>query len=145
MKEAFDLDDRVLVEDLLVGREIDLAVLGRPDGSRLVAPALEIVVDGIFDYDTKYGGEADFRIPARLSDDERESLEVAAVATYDALGCAGVARIDFFVTDEGPVLNEVNTMPGFTEQSQVPKMFAAAGTTYADLLDLLVRDALAAA
>ncbi len=61
---------------------------------------------------------------------------------YDALGCAGVARVDFFLTDDGPVLNEVNTMPGFTAQSQVPKMFAAAGTSYADLLDLLVRDAL---
>ena len=145
LKEAFDLDDRVLVEDLVEGREIDVAVLGRLDGSRLVAPALEIVVDGIFDYDTKYGGDADFRIPAALSDDERESLEVAAVAMYDALGCGGVARVDFFVTDAGPVLNEVNTMPGFTEQSQVPKMFAAAGTTYAELLDLLVRDALAAA
>jgi D-alanine-D-alanine ligase len=145
LKEAFDLDDRVLVEDLVVGREIDVAVLGRPDGSRLVAPALEIVVDGIFDYDTKYGGGADFRIPAVLSDDERDSLEAAGVAMYDALGCAGVARIDFFVTDERPVLNEVNTMPGFTEQSQVPKMFAAAGTTYAELLDLLVRDALVAA
>ena len=145
LKEAFDLDDRVLVEDLVVGREIDVAVLGRPDGSRLVAPVLEVVVDGIFDYDTKYGGGADFRIPAVLSDDERESLEAAGVAMYDALGCAGVARVDFFVTDHRPVLNEVNTMPGFTEQSQVPKMFAAAGTTYADLLDLLVRDALAAA
>ena len=145
LEAAFALDDRVLVEDLVVGREIDLAVLGRPDGSRLVAPALEIVVDGIFDYDTKYDGDADFRIPAALSDDEREALEEAAVAMYDALGCAGVARIDFFLTDDGPVLNEVNTMPGFTEQSQVPKMFAAAGTTYADLLDLLVRDALAAA
>ncbi len=145
MKEAFDVDDRVLVEDLVVGREVDLAVLGRPDGARLVAPALEIVVDGIFDFDTKYGGGADFRIPAVLAGHEREALEDAAVRTYDALGCAGVARVDFFLTDEGPVLNEVNTMPGFTEQSQVPKMFAAAGTSYADLLDLLVRDALAAA
>ncbi len=61
---------------------------------------------------------------------------------YDALGCAGVARVDFFLTEDGPVLNEVNTMPGFTEQSQVPKMFAAAGTSYPDLLDLLVRDVL---
>ena len=145
LKEAFELDDRVLVEDVLVGREVDVAVLGRPDGSRFVTPALEIVVDGIFDFDTKYDGSADFRVPAALADDERESLEAAAVATYDALGCAGVARVDFFVTDEGPVLNEVNTMPGFTEQSQVPKMFAAAGTPYAALLDLLVRDALAAA
>jgi D-alanine-D-alanine ligase len=134
----------VLVEDLVVGREIDVAVLGRPDGSRLVAPALEIVVDGIFDFDTKYGGRARFRVPAPLAPEERESLEDAAVRVYDALGCAGVARVDFFLTADGPVLNEVNTMPGFTEQSQVPKMFAAAGTSYADLLDLLVRDALAA-
>jgi len=145
LKEAFELDERVLVEDVMVGREVDVAVLGRPDGSRLVTPALEIVVDGIFDFDTKYDGSADFRIPAPLADDERESLESAAVAVYDALGRAGVARVDFFVTDRGPVLNEVNTMPGFTEQSQVPKMFAAAGTPYAALLDLLVRDALAAA
>jgi D-alanine-D-alanine ligase len=141
---ALALDDRVLVEEVVTGREVDVAVLGRPDGSRVVAPALEIVTDGIFDLATKYDGTADFRIPAALGDTERTALEEAAVAMYDALGCAGVARIDFFVTAEGPVLNEVNTMPGFTEQSQVPKMFAAAGTSYAALLDLLVRDALAA-
>jgi D-alanine-D-alanine ligase len=139
---AFALDGRVLVEQLVTGREVDVAVLGRPDGSRVVPPALEIVVDGIFDTSTKYDGSADFRIPAALSDKERKELEGAAVAVYDALGCAGVARVDFFVTEDGPVLNEVNTMPGFTEESQVPKMFAAAGTSYAALLDLLVRDTL---
>jgi D-alanine-D-alanine ligase len=139
---AFDLDDRVLVEDVVRGREIDVAVLGRPDGSRTVAPTLEIVTDGLFDFATKYDGGADFRIPAPLRDDERTVLEDAAVRVYDALGCAGVARVDFFLTEDGPVLNEVNTMPGFTEQSQVPKMFAAAGTSYPDLLDLLVRDVL---
>ena len=122
----------MLVEDVVDGREIDLAVLGRPDGSRVVAPALEIVVDGVFDLGTKYDGSADFRVPADLDDAERKDLEAAAVAVYDALGCAGVARVDFFLTAAGPVLNEVNTMPGFTEQSQVPKMFAAAGTSYAD-------------
>ena len=141
---AFALDDRVLVEDVVVGREVDVAVLGRADGSRVVAPTLEIVTDGIFDHATKYDGSADFRIPADLPDAERKALEEAAVAMYDALGCAGVARIDFFVTAGGPVLNEVNTTPGFTEASQVPKMFAAAGTSYAALLDLLVRDVLAA-
>lgn len=141
---ALALDGRVLVEDVVSGREVDLAVLGRRDGSRVVAPALEIVTDEIFDYATKYDGSADFRVPAELSDVERTALERAAVAMYDALGCAGVARVDFFLTADGPVLIEVNTMPGFTEQSQVPKMFAAAGTSYADLLDLLVRDVLAA-
>lgn len=140
---ALALDDRVLVEDVVIGREIDLAVLGRPDGSRLVAPTLEIVVDGLFDHDDKYGGGADFRIPALLDGTEQKALEDAAIAVYGALGCAGVARVDFFLTADGPVLNEVNTMPGFTEQSQVPKMFAAAGISYPALLHLLVQDVLA--
>ncbi|MDO9458164.1 D-alanine--D-alanine ligase [Nocardioides sp.] len=143
---AFALDSRVLVEDVVVGREIDVAVLGRADGSRVVAPTLEIVVapGGIFGFEDKYGGTADFHIPAALDETDTKTLEDAAVAVFDALGCAGVARVDFFWTEDGPVLNEVNTMPGFTEQSQVPKMFAAASLSYADLLDVLVRDALAA-
>jgi D-alanine-D-alanine ligase len=142
LAEAFRHDRRVLVEERVTGREIDLAVLGRPDGSRLVAPALEIAGDGIFDHATKYDGSARFVVPAPLADADRLALEAAAVRVYDALGCAGVARIDFFLTAAGPVLNEVNTAPGFTEHSQVPRMFAAAGTSYADLLDLLVGDAL---
>ena len=139
---ALALDARILVEDLVVGREIDVAVLGDGSGARLVSPALEIVVAGIFDFDAKYGGSVDFRIPARLDDRERRGLEDAALRVYDALGCGGVARVDFFLTADGPVLNEVNTMPGFTEQSQVPKMFAAAGLSYVALLDRLVRDVL---
>lgn len=145
---AHALDDRVLVEDVVVGREIDVAVLARPDGSRVVAPLLEVAgvvaAGGIFDLATKYDGTADLRVPADVTPADRAALEAAAVAVFDALGCAGVARVDFFLTADGPVLNEVNTMPGFTEHSQVPLMFAAAGTAYADLLDLLVRDALAA-
>ncbi|CAM3833414.1 D-alanine--D-alanine ligase family protein [Nocardioides zeicaulis] len=141
---ALALDDRVLVEDVVVGREVDVAVLGTADGARVVSPALEVVVDGWFDFDAKYGGGADFRVPAPLAEAERTALEEAAVAVYDALGCAGVARVDFFVTAAGLVLNEVNTMPGFTAQSQVPRMFAAAGMSYADLLDRLVRDVLVA-
>jgi D-alanine-D-alanine ligase len=143
---AFAHDDRVLVEDLVTGREIDLAVLGRPDGSRVVAPALEIVVPAweIFDYSAKYDAAPDFVVPAPLDDAARERLERAAVGMYDALGCAGVARVDFFLTDDGPVLNEVNTMPGFTAQSQVPRMFAVTGMSFDALLDLLVRDALPA-
>jgi len=145
LEAAFALDDRVLVEDVVVGREIDLAVLGRLDGSRTVPPALEILVPaaGIFDLDSKYDGSAQFRIPAPVADGEREALERAAVAVYDALGCAGVARVDFFLTEDGPVLNEVNTIPGFTEHSQVPRMFAAAGTSYPELLDIMVREAVA--
>jgi D-alanine-D-alanine ligase len=139
---ALALDHRILVEDLVVGREIDIAVLGRPGGERIVSPALEIVVDGLFDNETKYGGRADFRIPAPLADAAAKEIADAAVAVFDAIGCAGVARVDFFLTEAGWLLNEVNTMPGFTGASQAPKMFAAAGLPYPDLLDLLVLDAL---
>jgi D-alanine-D-alanine ligase len=141
LDEALALDSRVLVEEVVVGREIDVAVLRRPDGSVLVPPPLEIVGDGVFDYDAKYGGEADLLVPALVTDPERKALEDAATATYDALGCSGVARVDFFLTDHGPVLNEVNTIPGMTEHSQVPRMFAAAGMSYPELLDELVRAA----
>ncbi|CAI9418455.1 D-alanine--D-alanine ligase family protein [Nocardioides sp. T2.26MG-1] len=141
LEAALALDDRALVEDVVAGREIDVAVLRRADGTVVASPALEIVGDGLFDYDAKYGGHADLRVPAELADVEAKALADAAVAAYDALGCAGVARVDFFLTEDGPVLNEVNTVPGMTEHSQVPRMFAAAGLAYADLLDELVRGA----
>lgn len=143
-ERAFAIDDRVLVEQVVVGREVDVAVLATADGDRLVSPPLEIVSPGFFDYAAKYGGGAQFQVPAVLSAAEGKALEHAALTMFDALGCRGVARIDFFLTAAGPVLNEVNTMPGFTAQSQVPRMFAAAGLPYAGLLDLLIRTALPA-
>lgn len=143
---ALALDRRVLVEDVVEGREVDLAVLARPGGARIVAPALEIVVaGGVFDYATKYDGSAVFRVPAPLAEADRKALEHAALGMYDALGCSGVVRVDFFLTADGPVLNEVNTTPGFTGQSQVPRMFAAAGVPYPELLDILIQDVLAGA
>jgi D-alanine-D-alanine ligase len=141
LREALALDSRALVEEVVVGRELDVAVLRRADGSLLASPALEIVGDGLFDYDAKYGGQADLRVPALLDDRDAKALEDAAVAMFEALGCAGVARVDFFLTQDGPVLNEVNTTPGMTEHSQVPRMFAAVGLPYPDLLDELVRGA----
>lgn len=140
LRGALALDERVLVEQVVTGREIDLAVLGTR-----VSPALEVLVDGMFDYQTKYGGDAVFQVPADLTAGDRKALESAALTMYDALGCRGVARVDFFLTEDGPVLNEVNTMPGLTAHSQVPRMFAAAGTPYPRLLDLLVQDALTGA
>lgn len=144
LAEALRLDDRVLVEELVVGREVDLAVLRRADGSLTVGPPLEIVLDDgrLFDTEQKYDGGARFLIPAPLSADEHDQLVEASLAVFTALGCRGVARCDFFLTAGGPVLNEVNTMPGMTAQSQVPKMFAQQGLSYPALLDELVRGAL---
>lgn len=143
LRAALALDDRVLVEQVVRGREIDVAVLDDPDHGLRVGPPLEILLDdGLFDTTTKYDGSATFVIPAPLTDPESKALTDTALRVYDALGCRGLARIDFFLTENGLVLNEVNTMPGMTAASQVPKMFAAEGVTYPDLLDRLVRAAL---
>ena len=131
-------DDRILVEDVVAGREIDVAVLREADGCRWASPPLEIHADGLFDTWSKYDGSARFSVPADLDGAERAALTGAALRMFDALGCAGVARIDFFLTDDGPVLNEVNTMPGMTAESQVPRMFTAAGLPYEQLVARLV-------
>lgn len=143
LADAFALDSRVLVEELLEGREIDIAVLAGQDGLRL-SPPLEISVRAgtLFDTAQKYDGSAGFHIPAPLSDVELKELQAAACAVFTALGCAGVARVDFFLTERGWVLNEVNTVPGMTEHSQVPQMFAAVGVGYPTLLADLVAAAL---
>lgn len=150
IEAAFAFDERVLVEELVTGREIDLAILDRADGSRLIGPPLEIgpTSSGVFDRRTKYDGSASFNVPTDLRLTQVRALESAATAVFDALGCSGLARIDFFLAADGPVLNEVNTMPGMTSHSQVPRMFAALGMPYADLLTELVtvatRDSVAA-
>lgn len=133
---------RALVEPLVRGREIDVAVLREADGTRWAAPALEIHAPGLFDTATKYDGSARFTVPAELRADEAMALERAALAVFDAFGCRGVARIDFFLTADGPVFNEINTMPGLTPASQVPRMFAAAGVDYEELVHRLVQGAL---
>jgi D-alanine-D-alanine ligase len=141
LRTALELDDRVLVEQVVRGREVDIAVLDDPDEGRRTGPPLEIVVQGLFDTAVKYDGSARFLVPAPLTDIELKELEEAALEVYEALGCRGLARVDFFLTADGLVLNEVNTMPGLTAESQVPKMFRAAGLSYPDLLDKLVRGA----
>ncbi|QKW39752.1 D-alanine--D-alanine ligase [Actinomadura sp. NAK00032] len=135
---AARFDDRILIEDVVPGREIDVAVLREADGRRRASPPLEIHAGGLFDTQSKYDGSARFSVPADLGEADRTALTGAALRMFDALGCAGVARIDFFLTDHGPVLNEVNTMPGMTAQSQVPRMFAAVGLPYEELVARLV-------
>jgi D-alanine-D-alanine ligase len=141
LREAARFDRRILVEEVVRGREIDVAVLREKGGIRWAAPPLEIHATGLFDTAAKYDGSARFTVPAQLDGAEAAALRRAAIAVFDALGCDGVARMDFFLTEQGPVLNVVNTMPGLTAASQVPRMFAAAGVTYVDLVARLVRAA----
>lgn len=133
-----------LIEAFVSGREVDIALFRDRDGDLRAGSTLEIAVaDGsVFDREQKYDGSASFTLPARVSADEHAAIEGAARALYEALGCAGVARFDFFVTAGGVVLNEVNTTPGFTERSQVPRMFAATGLDYPGLVAALLAAAL---
>lgn len=148
LAEAFAHDARVLVERMVVGREVDVAVLERAPGELVVGPPLEVLndADGFFDADTKYDGSARFVLPAPLDAVVAARLDVVARTVFARLGCAGIARVDCFVTPDGEVvLNEVNTMPGMTAQSQVPKMFAAVGVDHPELLATLVETARATA
>ncbi|MGE0844316.1 D-alanine--D-alanine ligase family protein [Pseudonocardia sp.] len=142
-------DPKVLVEAAIVGSEVECGVLEHPDGTlhaslpaeiRLVSSAAEF-----YDFDAKYLDDAcEFDVPAKLDDDTTARLRAAAIDAFRALDCQGLARVDFFVDDEGaPIVNEVNTMPGFTPISMYPRMWAETGVDYATLLTTLVETALA--
>ncbi|GAA2711297.1 D-alanine--D-alanine ligase family protein [Actinoplanes palleronii] len=140
-------DTKVLVEAAVLGREVDMAVLQRPDRTIEVGPALEINHSAsFFDFDAKYTpGAAAFTIPADLKPEHRDLLEDTARRVFEALGCAGLLRVDFFLTEvDGAavvVMNEVNTLPGLTELSQFPQIWRSDGLSYPDLLDQLVSTA----
>jgi D-alanine-D-alanine ligase len=126
----------------VIGREIDVGVIEFPDGSVHAAPPLEILGDGVFDTATKYDGTARFLVPAPLSAEKTTALTCAATTVFRALGCRGLARVDFFLAPGGVLFNEANTMPGLTEHSQLPRMFAADGMDYPELVGTLVATAL---
>lgn len=147
LAEARVWDGKVLVEEAVHGREIDIAVLEHPDGRVEAGPPLEIEVGGgqpFFDYRAKYEDEATrFTIPARLDPAAAAQLQRLAVEVFETLGCSGLVRVDFFLRDgTEPVINEVNTFPGFSAASQYPRIWAASGLPYARLLDVIIRTAL---
>jgi D-alanine-D-alanine ligase len=137
----------VLVEQEMRGREIDLAVMQFPDGRVDAGPALEIHSDPnqpFFNTTAKYskGAGEQFVVPAPLDAELAATLRRTAIEVFETLGCEGLARVDFFVPADGsPVVNEINTFPGFTAASQFPRMWAAAGMTYADVVQNLLETA----
>ncbi|AXI77761.1 D-alanine--D-alanine ligase family protein [Peterkaempfera bronchialis] len=144
---ARESDSKVLVEEAVLGREVDIAVLEHPDGRLEAGPPLEIRVGGgqrFFDYEAKYQDAATrFEIPARLDEGITAELQRLAMGVFETLGCAGLIRVDFFLRGgTEPVVNEVNTFPGFTAASQYPQIFEVAGLSYGDLLDVLIATAL---
>jgi len=144
---AFEHDDKVLIEAAVVGREIECGVLEDADGTPIASVPAEIrLVRGHdwYDFEAKYLDDAcEFDIPAVLPPELTALVQQTATKAFTALDCAGLARVDFFVTDAGEVIvNEVNTMPGFTPISMYPKMWAASGVDYPTLVDRLVQAAL---
>ncbi len=143
--EAFAHDNTVLVETAVVGREVECAVLELPTGELKVSLAGEIVVTGreFYDYQAKYlDGGADLLVPTALTESELGEMHQLAKRAFRALGCSGLARTDFFLTNSGFVITEVNTMPGFTPISMYPSLWQATGVSYPELVDTLIQTGL---
>lgn len=142
LEKALLSDDRVLIEEYIRGKEVEVAVLGNDE--LFVATPGEIAPNSEFyDYDTKYNSDvATYHIPARISESAISRVKTYAAKIYRALGCRGLARVDFFVDGERVVFNEINTMPGFTAISMYPKMMENEGIAFGELIDRLITLAL---
>jgi len=142
LEEAFQYDTKLVVEECITGREIECAVLGNEDPQASVPG--EIVTGGghtWYDYDAKYIDEKGARllIPAPLDPAVAEAVRATALRAFTTLCCDGMARVDMFVKDRGDVLvNEINTIPGFTRISMYPKLWEASGMSYTELTDRLI-------
>ncbi|MEJ6014173.1 D-alanine--D-alanine ligase family protein [Corynebacterium sp. H127] len=145
---AFEHDNKVIVEAEIIGTEVECGVLQQPDGTLIASYPAQLrgtadSEEGFYGFDTKYlDNVVSADIPAPLSPANLELVQSLSIETFKAMNCEGLARVDFFVTDKGPVLNEINTLPGFTPISMYPQMFAASGIAYEDLLDILIQRAL---
>jgi D-alanine-D-alanine ligase len=145
--DALEHDDKVIVEVGVTAREIECAVLqGRLDEPERVSVAGEIVVQGreFYDFEAKYvdSDSAKLTCPAKLSEQELAQMQALAVKAFRALGCEGLARVDMFLTKDGFLLNEINTMPGFTSISMFPRCFQESGIGFTELVSELIELAL---
>jgi len=136
---AFRHDPSVLVEAAAIGCEVECSVIGNEDP--VASEPGEVIANADwYDYEAKYtAGGMELVVPARISDAQRERVRRLAVETFVESACTGMARVDFFVTDQGQVLvNELNTIPGFTSTSVFARLFEASGVPYVELLDKLL-------
>ena len=139
-------DNKILVEEFINGREVEVAVMGNENPVASVCGEIDSGAE-FYDYDAKYLTDTSVAyIPARISDTVEEQVRDAAVRIYAAIGCQGLSRVDFFVTREGDevVFNEINTLPGFTSISMFPKLFAASGIPSDQLIEELINLAMEA-
>ena len=141
---AFSFDHKVLVESAIVGREIECAVLGNDDPQASVCGEI-VLSDAFYSYDTKYINEqgAQVVVPAAIASEVSDHIREVALKAFRTLECFGLARVDVFLTpDNQVVINEINTLPGFTNISMYPKLWAASGVSYQALITRLIELAL---
>jgi D-alanine-D-alanine ligase len=135
---AFAHDHCVIVEAMSTGAEVECSVLGSARAAEVSQPGEIVISADWYDYAAKYEpGGMQLRVPARISDAARARLQAMAVEAFSRFGCAGLARADFFVEGERVLLNELNTMPGFTPTSVYAKLWAASGLPYPELVERL--------
>ncbi|WP_445277349.1 D-alanine--D-alanine ligase family protein [Streptomyces sp. DSM 41033] len=145
IEEARRHDPKFLVESLLRGREIECGVLEFGDGPRASVPAEipPVTAHDFYDFEAKYIDSAAGLVPAPLTEEQTAEVRRLAVDAFEAASCEGLVRADFFLTEDGSfVINEINTMPGFTPISMFPRMWQASGVEYPELVDRLVTAAL---
>jgi len=141
LTEAFKFDRKILLEENISGREIECAVLGN-DQPIASVPGEIFVHDEFYSYNAKYIDEhgATLAIPAKLSKAAIKNVQKLAIATFEALSCEGLGRVDLFLKKNGEfVVNEINTIPGFTSVSMYPKLWEASGISYTKLIDILIQ------
>jgi D-alanine-D-alanine ligase len=141
LQEAAHFDDKILVEEFIRGREVEVAVMGNESPMASVCGEIDAGAD-FYDYEAKYVTDTSTAyIPARIDEAVAEQVREAAVKIYSAIGCQGLSRVDFFVTfdDSRVIFNEINTLPGFTSISMYPKLFDASGIPYGQLIDELLQ------
>jgi len=144
IRQAFSFDDKVLIETAVLGREIECAVLGN-DAPRASVCGEIISAGGFYSYDAKYidADSAKIIIPADVDEKLSDSIRMVALEAFQILGCKGLARIDLFLEENGRItINEVNTLPGFTNISMYPKLWEETKISYSDLITALIRHAL---
>lgn len=145
IEEARRHDPKFLVESLLRGREIECGVLEFEDGPRASVPAEipPVTAHDFYDFEAKYIDSAAGLVPAPLTEEQTAEVQRLAVDAFEATSCEGLVRADFFLTEDGTfVINEINTMPGFTPISMYPRMWQESGVSYQELVDQLIRAAL---
>lgn len=141
LSHAAQFDSKILVEEFIHGREVEVAVMGNESPVASVCGEIDSGAD-FYDYDAKYVTDTSVAyIPARIPAEVEEFVREQAVKIYSAIGCQGLSRVDFFVTyeDNRVVFNEINTLPGFTSISMYPKLFAASGIPYSQIIDNLLK------